>query len=241
MRQLHPSGSGPEPPPVLYAVACGSPVAGHIGQLVRLAQHAGWRVCVVATPDGRKFINVPALAAQTGFPVRSDYKNPGDLDALPDPDAIVVAPATVNTVNKWACGIADTLALGMLIEGYGLGVPIVVMPYTNAAMAAHPSFRDSLRRLRAWGVRVLYGEDVVALPSPGGGTRHAGSFPWQLALAAVGPPRRSAGGGGKPGHGGPTRMGFISKNRRVQPSRLPLSSPALPVTPRPASAIPGNR
>jgi hypothetical protein len=220
--------------PVLYAVACGSPAAGHIGQLVTLAQQAGWQVCVVATPDGRKFIDAPALAEQTGHPVRSEYKNPGDVDVLPAADAIVVAPATVNTVNKWACGIADTLALGMLIEGHGLGVPIVVMPYTNTAMAAHPAFRQSLRRLRTWGVRVLFGDDVVVLPPPGAGAGWAAGFPWQLALAAVGPPRRvrpSDNGG----HGGVGRLGFASRNRRTQPTG-PVR-PAPPVAPRPAPAI----
>lgn len=221
-------------PPVLYAVACGSPAAGHIGRLVGLAQRAGWQVCVVATPDGRKFIDAPALASQTGHPVRSDFKDPGDLDALPGADAIVVAPATVNTVNKWACGIADTLALGMLIESHGLGVPIVAMPYTNTAMAAHPAFRESLRRLRSWGVRVLFGDDVVTLPPPGAGAGRAGEFPWQLALSALGPPRRMAPDG--PGSGGRAgRLGFVTRNRRVPPDGR--ARPAPPATPKPAPAI----
>jgi flavoprotein len=30
---------------------------------------------------------------------------------------VIVAPATVNTINKWAAGICDTLALGILVEG----------------------------------------------------------------------------------------------------------------------------
>jgi hypothetical protein len=235
-----PHDDGPDTPPtpdlqpVLYAVVCGSPAAGHIGELVGLAQQAGWQVCVVATPDGRKFIDTSAVAAQTGHPVRSEYKNPGDLDVLPAADAIVVAPATVNTVNKWASGIADTLALGMLIEGYGLGVPIAVMPYTNTAMAAHPAFRESLRRLRNWGVRVLFGEDVLSLPPPGAAAGQAGAFPWERALAAVGPPRpvRPAGGSGaSPGEG---RLGFVTRNLRSQTRRL---GPAPPITPRPAPAI----
>ena len=220
-------------PPVLYAVACGSPAAGHIGRLVNLAQLAGWQVCVVATPDGRKFIDSSALARQTGHPVRSNYKHPGDVDVLPGADAIVVAPATVNTVNKWACGIADTLALGMLIEGYGLGVPMVAMPYTNSAMAAHPAFRESLRRLRSWGVRVLFGDHVLVLPPPGAGAGRAGEFPWQLALAELGPPRRVPRRPADPGvgPGAATRLGFVARSRR-QPGR-----PAPPLTPRPAPAI----
>ncbi|GHJ49903.1 flavoprotein [Catellatospora sp. TT07R-123] len=179
-----PSAEAPRRP-VLYVLACGSPVAREVGKLVALAQRRGYDVCVVATPDGRKFLDIPALAAQTGHPVRTSFKNPGDPDVLPPPDALVVAPATVNTVNKWAAGIADTLPLGLLIEGYGKGLPIVAFPYTNDAMARHPMFQENLDRLRRWGVRVLYGDDVLVLPAPGNGDAVRHEFPWELALAAV--------------------------------------------------------
>jgi phosphopantothenoylcysteine synthetase/decarboxylase len=169
---------------ILYVIVCGSPVARDVGQLVAEAQRDGWDVCLVATPDGRKFIDVPALAAQTGHPVRTHYKNPGDPDVLPPADAMVVAPATVNTVNKLVAGITDTLALGLLVEGQGRGLPIVVMPYTNEAMAAHPAFRAGLDRLREWGVTVLFGADVPLHP-PGTGGDHSDAFPWGLALAAL--------------------------------------------------------
>jgi phosphopantothenoylcysteine decarboxylase len=103
-------------------------VARRVDVLVELAQQQGWTVCVVASPDGRKFIDVPGLAALTGHPVRSTFKNPGDPDVLPDATAMVVAPATVNTITKWAAGIADTLPLGLLVEAIGKGLPIVAMP-----------------------------------------------------------------------------------------------------------------
>jgi phosphopantothenoylcysteine synthetase/decarboxylase len=170
---------------VLYIIVCGSPVARDVGKLVDLARADRWDVCVVATPDGRKFIDVPALAAQTGHPVRSTYKNPGDPDVLPEANAIIVAPATTNTINKFAAGIADTLPLGMLVEGLGKGLPIVALPYTNAAMAAHPAFLENIQRLRGWGVVVLFGADVIGLHPPGTGDAHVAEFPWQLTLAAL--------------------------------------------------------
>jgi phosphopantothenoylcysteine synthetase/decarboxylase len=170
---------------VLYLVVCGSPAARDAGRLVGLAKGDRWEVCVVATPDGRKFIDVPALAEQSGHPVRSTFKNPGDPDVLPPPDAIIVAPATTNTVNKFAAGISDTLALGLLVEGLGKGLPIVVMPYTNAAMAAHPAFPRAIALLREWGVVVLFGPDVTPLHPPGTGESHLDGFPWHLALPAL--------------------------------------------------------
>jgi phosphopantothenoylcysteine synthetase/decarboxylase len=170
---------------VLYIVACGSPAARNVYILVGLAQADGWEVCVVATPDGRRYLDDSALATQTGHQVRSSFKNPGDPDVLPVPDAMIVAPATVNTINKWSVGIADTLALGLLVEGQGRGLPIVAVPYTNAAMAAHPAFLESLARLRGWGIAVLFGEDVVPLHEPGMVENHIDDFPWQLALDAL--------------------------------------------------------
>lgn len=170
---------------VLYAIVCGSPAARDVDKLVTLAHEQGWDVCVVATPDGLKFIDVPRLAAQTGHPVRHRYKYPGEPEVLPQPDAMVVAPATVNTINKWAAGIADTLALGLLVEGIGRSVPIVAMPFTNGAMAAHPAFGESIARLRDWGATVLFGDDVLRLHPPGTGERIVDQFPWHLTLEAL--------------------------------------------------------
>ncbi|WP_229403554.1 flavoprotein [Micromonospora okii] len=175
---------------VLYVIACGSPLAGHIGRLVELAQRDGWDVCVVTTPDGAKFVDRPALARQTGHPVRSRYKGPGDPDVLPSADAMIVCPATVNTVNKWAAGITDTLALGLLVEAQGKGVPVLAVPFTNVAMAGHPAFRASLARLAEWGVEVLFGDHVVPLHPPGSGERHLHAFPWAAVLPALRDRRR---------------------------------------------------
>ncbi|MEU6972176.1 flavoprotein [Kitasatospora aureofaciens] len=140
--------------PVLYVVVCAAGVAGGVGELVSAAQERGWEVGVVATPLAMGFIDVPAIEGQTGYPIRSAWRKPGEPRPLPDPDALVVAPATFNTVNKWAAGISDTLALGILCESYGWGIPVAVQPCLSAAQAAHPAYGESLARLRGMGVRI---------------------------------------------------------------------------------------
>ena len=171
---------------VLYVIACAAPPTRDVGHLVSLAQGHGWDTCVLTTPSGRRFADIAALEEATGHPVRSDYKDPGEPDVLPEPDAIIVAPATVNTINKWAAGICDTLALGILVEAIGKRLPAVVLPFTNRAHAAHPAFTDNIGKLRSWGVTVLFGPDVYPLHEPGTGSRYLHLFPWPMAVQAIG-------------------------------------------------------
>ena len=180
----------PDRPPtagarVLYVIACAAPPAAAVGQLVALAQRGGWDVCVLTTPSARRFTDAAALERQTGHPVRSEYKNPGEPDLLPDPDAVIVAPATVNTINKWAAGICDTLALGILVEAIGKRLPIVALPSTNPAHAAHPAFTENVGKLRSWGVLVLFGQDTHPLAGPAASDSDLASFPWAATLDAL--------------------------------------------------------
>ena len=96
---------------VLTIVACGAGPAAAIGTCVTLAQDRGWTVQVTATPAALDFFDAAAIADQAGSPVRSQYAKPGAPRSL-IPDAILVAPATYNTINKWAQGSSDTYALG---------------------------------------------------------------------------------------------------------------------------------
>src|SRR5215204_5604644 len=169
---------------VLYVIACGGRSAGDLAPFVENAQAAGWEVCVIATPSALKFMDLDHLAQLTGHVVRYDYKQPEEPDVLPPPDAMVVAPATFNTINKWAAGISDTLALGLLTEAIGKRLPIVALPFINAAQAEHPAFQASVDRLRAAGVQLLYGPDVLELHEPGTGSQRVGLFPWRLTLNA---------------------------------------------------------
>ena len=133
---------------VLTIVACGAGPAAAIGTCVKLAQDRRWTVQVIATPAAFDFLDAAAIAGQTGSPVRSQYAKPGAPRSL-IPDAILVAPATYNTINKWAHGISDTYALGVLAETTGLGVPIVVLPFVNTALAGRAPFRRNIDSLRA--------------------------------------------------------------------------------------------
>lgn len=145
---------------MLYLVACAAPPARSIGELVALIRDLDWAVCVIATPRAASWIDTAALAGQTGYPVRSDFKHPDDPDVLPRADVVAVVPATFNTINKWAAGISDTFALGILNEAIGMGLPTVVVPYVKAPLAAHPVFARNLDLLRDNGVTLTESEAI---------------------------------------------------------------------------------
>ncbi|NUW37004.1 flavoprotein [Nonomuraea sp. SMC257] len=169
---------------VLYIIVCAAAPAPGVGRLVTLAQDAGWTVQIIATPSALDFIDAAELERQTGRPVRSQYRKPHEPKS-PRADAIIVAPATYNTVNKFAQGIADTYALGLLSEAPGLGIPVVVLPFVNTALASRAPFRQSVAALRAEGVRVLLGPGGFEPPPPSSGAERVDGFPWSLALENV--------------------------------------------------------
>jgi len=166
---------------MLCVVVCGAGPAAEVGQLVKLALERGWTVQVVSTPAGLAFLDTAAIETQTGSPVRSQYRSPGEPRSRPA-DAIIVAPATYNTINKWAQGISDTYALGVLAETTGIGVPIIVLPFVNAALAARAPFRRSVEDLRREGVHILLGPGGVEPHEPHTGGELIASYPWHLGL-----------------------------------------------------------
>jgi len=145
---------------VLYVVMSGAPAPEGIPELIRMLHVAGWRVVVFATPLGTRFADVRELERLTGQPVRSEFRMPGSGLRVPPGDAVLACPLTFNSVNKFAHGHADNLAIGLLCEMAGYGVPLVVVPHCKPQLACHPVFSASLQTLRGMGVRVLFNPDA---------------------------------------------------------------------------------
>jgi phosphopantothenoylcysteine synthetase/decarboxylase len=149
---------------LLYVVVCAASAADGVGALVSRAVGDGWRVAVITSPLGRRFVDVEALGEVTGERVRSEFRSPEEPKELPLPDAVVVAPATFNTLNKWAAGIADTYAVAVLCEAVGLRVPVVAVPVVNGPFARHPAYGTSLAALRGMGVQIVEQPEAGGLP-----------------------------------------------------------------------------
>jgi phosphopantothenoylcysteine synthetase/decarboxylase len=165
----------------LSVVVCGAAPTAEVGVLIWLAQERSWAVRAIPTPDALSFVDATALESMTGNTVEVGYRSPADVRP-PRPDAVIVAPATFNTVNKTALGITDTHALGVIAEAIGRGVPVVMVPWVNAPLAARAPFRRSLTQLRDEGVRVVLREDDAAAQPFGADGSDTVAFPWRLAL-----------------------------------------------------------
>lgn len=167
--------------PVLCVIVCAAGPAGEVSRLITLAQGRGWDVQIVATPSALAFLEVAELELQTRRPVRSGYRSPGEPKS-PRADAVIVAPASFNTINKFANGVSDTYALGILAEAPGLGIPVVILPFVNGALAERIPFQHSVASLRAEGVVVLLGAGGFEPHPTGEGGDRVDSFPWAMAL-----------------------------------------------------------
>lgn len=151
--------------PVLYLIICAAPPAQRMHHFIPVLQAAGWDVCVIATPQATRWLQISDLEALTGHSVRTDYKLPGEADPLPKAHALLVMPATFNTINKWAQGIGDTLVSSLLCECLGRGTPpIVAVPCLKMDLVRHPAFSKSIATLRECGVSILH--EPERYPSP---------------------------------------------------------------------------
>lgn len=143
---------------VLYWIMSAAPPALQWQSALPALQHDGWDPYVILTETATRWLDAGALAAATGHAVRSRPRRPDETDSTPPADAVLLAPATFNTLNKWASGINDSLALGLLNELMGARVPIVVAPFCKAALASHPAYQANLELLRDAEVTILDGE-----------------------------------------------------------------------------------
>ncbi|GAA2140763.1 flavoprotein [Streptomyces synnematoformans] len=170
---------------VLYLIACAAGPTEYIDDGVRAAQAAGWDTCLVLTPTAARWWapRMRELEELTGRTVRSEYKLPGESDTLPKAHAMLVAPLSCTSLNKWGAGIADTLAIGLVSECVHMGVPVVAMPYFNQAQGAQPAVARSVAALRKQGVLYLDGDDGYTPHPPRQGAPKA--FPWGKALARL--------------------------------------------------------
>jgi phosphopantothenoylcysteine decarboxylase/phosphopantothenate--cysteine ligase len=125
-----------------------------ISQLVQ----RGHRVRTVATGAALQFVGPATLEGLTGSPVLTDLFATGaaleHINLTRWADAVIVCPATANTINRFAGGLADDLA-GALFLAHDRTKPFLIAPAMNPSMWSHPATVAAVEKLQQWGVRFL--------------------------------------------------------------------------------------
>jgi phosphopantothenoylcysteine decarboxylase/phosphopantothenate--cysteine ligase len=144
-------------PEVLFQLS-GSIAAYKACHVVSRLVQAGCTVHTAATPAALQFVGPATLEGLTGRPVATDTFAPGSLmdhiHLVRRADLVVLCPATANSINRLAAGIADDL-IGTMFLAHDFQVPYVIVPAMNAAMYDHPATRLAIDRLRSWGVEFI--------------------------------------------------------------------------------------
>jgi len=142
---------------------CGSIAAYKTCTVISRLVQAGVTVQCVATPAALRFIGPATLEGLSGCPVYSDLWADGralDHIALArEADLALVCPATANTLNRLAAGLADDCLGTLFLAWQREQKPWWVAPAMNPHMWAHPATVAALDTLRGWGVRLLPPED----------------------------------------------------------------------------------
>ena len=140
---------------IVYVVASAAPPVLRLAEGVAALKRKGWVPCLILTPTAASWVDLDEIERITSYPVRVHPRLPHDRDPLPKASAILAAPVTFNTLNKWATGASDTLALGLLNEAIGLDVRITAAPVIKAALRKHPAYALSITTLRNAGVDII--------------------------------------------------------------------------------------
>jgi hypothetical protein len=143
----------------LVATSCGGLDSKFVPEIAEPAVAAGWRLAVTLTPAAARWLEssgqLEKLAALTDLPVRSVSRLPGEPRPHPDPEVFLLAPASANSVAKFALGIADNQALTVLGDALGEpGVSISVGYLVRDARFRHPAWQGHLDALTGAGVTV---------------------------------------------------------------------------------------
>lgn len=156
-----------DPKPVALLVVCAAPPAAKVDELAELLRRDGWDVYPVLTEAATTWVDPAALETAAGHAIRTRPRGPQETKSLPQADAVIVAPATFNTINLWAAGVNNTAALGVLNEALGARIPIIASPYAKAVLATHPAFDRNLQLLTSAGVH-LTATDALRPAAPNG-------------------------------------------------------------------------
>lgn len=151
----------------------GSIAAYKSAVLTRLLVKAGAEVKVVMTDSAKTFITPLTLSTLSKNPALSEFikdesgqwNNHVDLGLWAD--AMIIAPASANTIAKMASGRCDNLLLAVYLSAR---CPVFLAPAMDLDMLQHDATKENLQKIASFGNYILdpaYGELASGLVGTG--------------------------------------------------------------------------
>ena len=137
---------------------CGGIGAYKAVEVARGLQKNGHDVVAVMTKSAERFVGPLTFEAITRREVITDQWKPGanaDIEHISiasNIDLLVVAPATANTIGKFANGLADDFLSSLYTA---TRAPVLIAPAMNTNMFEHPAVAKNLDTLVARGVHIV--------------------------------------------------------------------------------------
>ena len=152
---------------------CGGIAAYKSAELVRLLRKQNIEVRVVMTHSAMEFVTPLTFQALSGHSVHSklldsDEENAmGHINLARWADEIIIAPASANSIAKFAHGIADDLLSTVILATQ---CKVTLAPSMNQAMWLNPAVQKNITLLIARGITILspdHGSQACGETGPG--------------------------------------------------------------------------
>ena len=133
---------------------CGSIASYKAAELTRLFVKAGANVKIIMTKDATSFITPLTLSTLSKNTVLVNYynENNGDWNNHVElglwADFIIIAPATANTIAKFANGLCDNLLSAVYLSAK---CPVFIAPAMDLDMWKHRSTQNNINKIKSYG------------------------------------------------------------------------------------------
>ena len=142
----------------ILLIICGGISAYKSLELIRLLKKHDAKVKTILTKSAKEFITPLSVASLSQDKVYEDLFNAENEEEMDHislsrwSDAIIVAPATANTISKLSTGSSDDLASTVILAS---DKDIFLTPAMNVRMWEHPSTKENLKKLQSYGYKVI--------------------------------------------------------------------------------------
>ena len=142
----------------ILLIICGGISAYKSLELIRLLKKKGTYVKTILTKSAKEFVTPLSVTSLSKGKVYDDLfhaENEAEMDHISLSrwaDAIIIAPATANTISKLSSGTTNDLASTVILAS---NKDIFLTPAMNVRMWEHPSTKENLNKLKSYGYKIV--------------------------------------------------------------------------------------